>query len=129
MNDFTECAGNGLTRCLVCNSIGCETWCPLHTLDPDEREADKARRLRICEEIVGLRKTVEARDAEIADLKTELSGTLDVNDIANREIDRLRKVADAAAKALPVVLLFINTPLPEIKDLENALAELDGTAS
>ena len=71
--ELTESAGNGLTRCLVCNStLGCETWCPKHTLALDESEADKARRMRVCQEIVTLRDRLEARDAENVELHKEL---------------------------------------------------------
>jgi hypothetical protein len=41
------------------------------------------------------------------------------------EIARLRRIVEAAREALPMVLLLIKTPLSEIKDLEDALVELD----
>lgn len=138
MNDFSESAGNGLTRCLVCNSIGCETWCPRYTLDPNERKADKARRLRVCEEIVGLRKRVEARDAEIATLNEELEqqmpyrvrlssdleSAVDTLRERDSEIACLRKVVEAARG----VLTRTNFGILYQKDriaMQKALAELD----
>jgi len=67
--NLSEDAGNGLTRCLVCNStLGCETWCPRHAYDVNELGVSKAQRERACKEIVKLRGWVEARDAEIARL-------------------------------------------------------------
>lgn len=141
MSNFSECAGNGLTRCLVCNSIGCKTWCPRHTLDPDERDADKARRMRVCGEIVGLRGIVEARDAEIARLKRcvengtclhcgEPVSDLDVDHWrkcpkhpANAEIASLRKVVEAAKRWK---VAYNERDIREAWDaVSDALAELD----
>jgi hypothetical protein len=73
-----------------------------------------------------LRDIARAQKAEIADLKTELSGTLAVNDVANQEIARLRKVAEAAREVLGILFAHVAYPCGEIDDLANALAELDG---